>query len=78
MRAGILVAADVQLVRARAAVAAKTTGWLIVSHNVGLTVMVGGKVTSTMSFEKSMIFPSMPDGFVNETGSLSTPHSNQT
>ena len=41
-------------------------------------MMVGGKVPSTMSLEKAMILPSMPHGFVIETGSRLNPHSNQT
>ena len=69
------MAAGVQLERAWTDVVAETTGWLLVSHQVGLIMMVGGKVPSTMSLEKAMILPSVPDGLEKDTGSRSTPQS---
>ena len=48
------------------------------SHQVGLILMMGGKVTSTMSWEKAKVWKYMLAGFVKDTGSQSTPQRTHT
>ena len=45
---------------------------------MGLTLIVGDNVNSIMSTEKSLVWPSMLEEFVNDTGSCSIHHINRT
>ena len=72
VRSGVSVAAGVQLARVWATVADETTGWLLVSHQVGLILMVGIKVPSIMSWEKATFWPYMLAGFMKDMGSRLT------
>ena len=58
--------------------AVETTSLLPISHQVGLILMVGRNVTSTMSWEKATLCPSILADFVNDTESHSIPKRTQT
>ena len=76
--ASISVAADNRLVSTWAYVSEETTGCSLISHQVGLNLMVEGNVPSTMYGEKAAFWTYMLDDFVNYTGSRSIPQRNRT
>ena len=75
---GISIAVEDRLEITWAAMAEETTGHSWISRQVGLTLMVGVNVPSTMSIENATIWLSVIEEFVNYTGSRYISQSTQT